>query len=162
MKLEIYNSVNDAAAVRELVSAYRKNNRKIVFTNGCFDILHVGHLRYLKKAREMGDVLIIGLNSDSSVKKIKGSSRPFIHDMERAELLLGFSYVDHVIVFDSETPEELIKLVCPHFLVKGGDWAVKDIVGGDFVQRNGGRVTAIEFEEGLSTTGIIERILKSG
>jgi len=160
MKLEIYNNIADINAVRELALKYRDRGKKVVFTNGCFDVLHAGHLRYLQKARKLGDVLFIGLNSDASVKRLKGNSRPIIQCMERAELLLGFSCVDHVIVFEEDTPENLIKIVNPQILVKGGDWDVKDIVGSTHVIKNGGSVKTIEYEEGHSTSEIIEKIVQ--
>jgi len=132
---------------------------KIVFTNGCFDILHVGHLRYLKDARELGDKLIVGLNSDSSIKKLKGDLRPIVPEDERREMLLGLKSVDEVVIFSEETPFNLINLIKPNVLVKGGDWPVDKIIGSDIVLANGGEVLSLPFHEGKSTTGTIERIL---
>ncbi len=141
------------------VEGARKNSKKIVFTNGCFDILHVGHLRYLQDAKNLADYLIIGLNSDSSVKSLKGEQRPIVNELERAEMLLGLKAVDEVVIFSEETPIKLIKAIKPDFLCKGGDWAIDQIVGADFVQSYDGKVLSLPFIEGKSTTGIIERIL---
>ena len=143
----------------DLVKSARKNSKKIVFTNGCFDILHVGHLRYLQDAKNLADFLIIGLNSDSSVKSLKGEKRPIVNELERAEMLLGLSAVDAVAIFSEPTPINLIESVKPDFLCKGGDWAIDKIVGASFVQSYGGKVLSLPFIEGKSTTGIIERIL---
>ncbi|HMA68696.1 MAG TPA: D-glycero-beta-D-manno-heptose 1-phosphate adenylyltransferase [Candidatus Mcinerneyibacterium sp.] len=140
---------------------FEKINGKKVFTNGCFDILHVGHVRYLKKAREMGDCLIIGLNSDSSVRRIKGDKRPIVPEDERAEMLLSLEYVDYVVFFEEETPYLLIKDIKPDILVKGGDWDVKDIVGSDLVKKAGGTVKNISYIDGKSTTNIINKILEN-
>lgn len=140
------------------LDAKRARGMKIVFTNGCFDIIHAGHVSYLEKARALGDCLVLGLNSDSSVKKIKGPDRPVNDERARASVLSAFSCIDHISIFQEETPLELIRKVRPDVLVKGGDWAVEDIVGADFVQSTGGAVYSIPFEEGFSTTGIIEKI----
>ncbi len=132
-------------------------SKEIVFTNGCFDILHVGHLTYLEKARSKGDVLVIGLNSDQSISRIKGPTRPIIEEKLRARLLAGLTCVDFVVQFDEDTPLELIKAIRPHILIKGADWAVDKIVGGDFVLEHGGRVETIDLVEGLSTSKIIQK-----
>ncbi len=145
----------------ELVEQARKDSKKIVFTNGCFDILHVGHLRYLKEARNLGDYLVLGLNSDSSVKALKGEQRPIVNEEERAEMLLGLEAVDAVAIFSEPTPLNLIKSVKPDFLCKGGDWSVDQIVGGDFVQSYDGKVLSLPFIDGKSTTNIIESITNS-
>src|SRR6056297_926342 len=140
---------------------FQKLNDKIVFTNGCFDILHVGHVRYLNKAKQLGDILVIGLNSDSSVKIIKGEKRPIIPEKERAEMLLALKAVDYVVIFEEETPYSLIKEINPDILVKGGDWDIKDIVGGKIVKKNGGMVKNINYVNGKSTTNIIDKILEN-
>jgi len=145
--------------VERLSKKLKKDNKRIVFTNGCFDIIHKGHISYLKKAREMGDVLIIGLNSDSSIKRIKGEKRPILPQDERAFILSALEMVDYVVIFDEDTPYELIKIVKPDILVKGGDWNINNIVGKDIVESYGGKVLNIPFVEGKSTTNIIERIL---
>ncbi|MFP4107474.1 MAG: D-glycero-beta-D-manno-heptose 1-phosphate adenylyltransferase [Desulfonatronovibrio sp.] len=134
---------------------------KIVFTNGCFDILHSGHVDYLEQARGMGDFLVVGLNSDESVKRLKGSGRPVNTVQDRARVLAGLACVDFVLVFEQDTPYELIKIVRPGVLVKGGDWPVHTIVGRDIVEGLGGRVLSIELSPGCSTTSIISRIKNS-
>jgi len=138
----------------------KEEKKLVVFTNGCFDILHAGHASYLLEARKMGDFLFVGLNSDSSVKKIKGEKRPVIPQNERAFLLASLSFVDAVIIFDDDTPLELIRLLLPDILVKGADWSPENIVGRDVVEANGGCVKTVPLVEGLSTSNIIEKILK--
>lgn len=133
---------------------------KTVFTNGCFDVLHVGHVRYLQDARNMGDRLVVGLNSDSSVKKLKGPLRPIHTEEERKEMLLSLSCIDEVFIFDEETPLRLIKEVKPDILVKGGDWPVESIVGADFVMERGGTVHSLPFHEGYSSTNTIQKIVE--
>ncbi len=144
--------------VKELCARYRADGKKIVFTNGCFDILHAGHVKYLTKAAQFGDVLILGLNSDQSVKCIKGEKRPVIRQGHRADVLSALFCVDHVVVFDEPDPRRLIEAICPDVLVKGADWPEDEILGGDFVKQHGGRVERIVLEPGISTTRIIERI----
>ncbi len=133
---------------------------KVVFTNGCFDVLHVGHVRYLKDARAMGDKLVVGLNSDASVKRLKGALRPIHTQDERKEMLLSLSCIDEVMIFDEDTPLRLIQEVKPDVLVKGGDWAVESIVGADFVMQNGGSVHSLPFHEGYSSTNTIQKIVE--
>ena len=140
------------------IDRFKKDGQKIVFTNGCFDILHIGHARYLFKARELGDFLIVAVNSDRSVKAIKGPERPVINENERAEMLAALGCVDMTVIFDEDTPYEIIKILVPDVLVKGGDWKAEDIVGADIVKKAGGEIKSITFVEGSSTTGIIERI----
>ena len=143
-----------------VVSRLKKEGTKIVFTNGCFDIIHVGHIRCLKEARELGDVLIVGLNSDTSTRMIKGEHRPVIPEHERAEILAAIEYVDYVTLFSDKTPYELIKRILPDVLVKGGDWPVDEIVGKDIVEKNGGKVVSVPFHTGSSSTSIIKTIKK--
>ena len=131
---------------------------KTVFTNGCFDILHKGHVELLRKAREYGDQLVVGINSDASVRKNKGPERPIIPEMDRLLLLTELSSVDAVFIFEEETPIELIKKIKPDVLVKGGDWGEEEIVGSEFVKSYGGKVYRIPYIEGCSTTSIIEKI----
>ena len=138
----------------------RSAGRTVVFTNGCFDLLHVGHVRYLESAKALGNVLIIGINSDPSVRGLKGPLRPILPLEERAEILSGLGCVDYVTVFDEPTPLELITLIQPHVLVKGGDWTREDVVGRDVVEGSGGEVVILPFVPGSSTTNIIETILK--
>ncbi|WP_448588601.1 D-glycero-beta-D-manno-heptose 1-phosphate adenylyltransferase [Thermocrinis sp.] len=137
-----------------------RGKKKIVFTNGCFDILHAGHADYLRKAKSLGDILIVGINSDASVRKIKGEKRPILPQDMRAYLLDSLKPVDYVVFFEEETPIELIKAIRPDVLVKGADWEVDKIVGADFVLSYGGRVERIEFSFDISTSKVIERILR--
>lgn len=143
--------------------AFLKNieGKKLVFTNGCFDILHRGHVSYLNSARAEGDYLIVGLNSDASVKRLKGDSRPINDEDDRKFVLENLSAVDFVEIFEEDTPLELIKQVCPNILVKGGDWKPEQIVGSDFVLSHGGEVKSLTFIAGKSTTGTIEKIIKT-
>ncbi|MGB9771854.1 MAG: D-glycero-beta-D-manno-heptose 1-phosphate adenylyltransferase [Candidatus Kapaibacteriota bacterium] len=134
--------------------------KKIVFTNGCFDLLHIGHVKYLAEAKNLGDVLVVGLNSDDSVRRLKGDNRPLTPQKERAEILDALKPIDFVVIFDDDTPLELIKIVKPDVLAKGGDYKPEDIVGADFVKNCGGNVVVIPFVEGKSTTSIIEKIKK--
>jgi len=140
--------------------AAKRRKKKVVFTNGCFDILHAGHVRYLKKARSLGDILVVGLNSDHSVRLIKGETRPIVPQKERAEVLSALECVDYVVLFNDATPEKLIKAVMPDVLAKGADWAARDIVGGEAVRKNGGKVARITLVKGRSTTNIIKRVLE--
>lgn len=142
----------------ENIAYQKKQGKKVVFTNGCFDILHVGHVRYLSEARKLGDALVVGLNSDSSVRGLKGETRPIVPEEERKEMLLALKVVDFVCIFAEDTPLELIKKVHPDVLVKGGDWQVSQIVGADFVLAQGGEVLSLSFHEGHSTTDIVSKI----
>lgn len=146
--------------LKQIRCAARRLGQTVVFTNGCFDLLHAGHVHYLNAARRQGDVLIVGLNSDASVRGIKGEFRPVVPEEQRAEVLAGLGAVDHVVVFDEPDPLALITALAPDVLVKGGDWAEADIVGADAVKRHGGRVVRIAVREGVSTSGIIARILE--
>ncbi|MBN1625914.1 MAG: D-glycero-beta-D-manno-heptose 1-phosphate adenylyltransferase [Deltaproteobacteria bacterium] len=143
---------------RKEVEELKSVGKKIVFTNGCFDILHVGHARYLQEAKGLGDYLIVAVNSDRSVRAIKGPKRPVVSQDERAEMLAALGFVDAVVIFDEETPLKVIECLVPDVLVKGGDWRHEDIVGGDVVLAAGGEVRSIAFVEGVSTTGIIKKI----
>jgi rfaE bifunctional protein nucleotidyltransferase chain/domain len=138
----------------------KSKGKKIVFTNGCFDILHRGHVEYLSKAKELGDVLIVGLNSDSSVKMIKGDKRPIVPQEDRAFILSNLSFVDYVVIFDEPTPYELISKIVPDVLVKGSDWSQENVVGRDIVEANGGKVVLIEIVPGRSTTNVIKTIIE--
>tara|TARA_B100000674_G_C37948074_1_gene965886 strand:- start:1802 stop:2272 length:471 start_codon:yes stop_codon:yes gene_type:complete len=140
---------------------WRMKNQKTVFTNGCFDILHVGHARYLKEAAALGDLLIVGLNTDESVRNLKGCNRPIVPENERAEMLCHLEVVNAVVLFGEQTPLKLIEALNPQVLVKGGDWSVEDIVGSDIVLKNGGLVKSLSLIEGRSTTNIVDKILKS-
>ena len=138
----------------------KKENKKVVFTNGCFDLLHRGHIEYLKKAKRLGDILIVGLNSDSSVRKIKGQGRPIQKQADRAAILDSLYFVDYVCIFNELSPFKLISKLTPDILVKGGDWKVKDIVGKGIVESHGGKVLSIKMVKGKSTRNIIQTILK--
>ena len=144
---------------RRQIEAWRAAGEKIVFTNGVFDLLHRGHVEYLEESRALGDRLVVGVNSDASVRRIKGPERPLVPAEERAELLAALACVDLALVFDEDTPERLIREVEPDVLVKGGDWTPDRIVGRDFVEARGGRVLNVPLRAGLSTTALIERIV---
>lgn len=144
--------------MQRLAGQYRDRGERIVFTNGCFDILHAGHVTYLARAKACGDILVVGLNSDVSVRSIKGEKRPVVPEGQRACVISALAAVDHVVLFDAPDPESLIKAVVPHVLVKGADWPENRIIGADFVKSRGGRVERIAFEQDVSTTRIIERI----
>jgi D-beta-D-heptose 7-phosphate kinase/D-beta-D-heptose 1-phosphate adenosyltransferase len=143
-----------------IIKNLRAKGNRIVFTNGCFDLLHIGHIRYLEKAKTLGDILVVGVNSDSSVRKTKGPKRPVLPVKERTEILSGLECVDYVTIFDEIDPLKLITSLKPNVLVKGGDWAKEQIVGREVVERSGGEVVAIPFIKGASTSNLIETILK--
>ena len=142
------------------INKIKSEGKKIVFTNGCFDLLHVGHIKYLFQAKDLGDILIIGLNSDKSVKKLKGNNRPINSFEDRAKLLAALKSVDLVIMFEEQTPENLIKEIIPDVLVKGGDYDIEEIVGYQTVIDNGGQVKTLSFYEGYSSTNYIDKINK--
>jgi D-beta-D-heptose 7-phosphate kinase/D-beta-D-heptose 1-phosphate adenosyltransferase len=144
--------------IGEASATWRAAGLTVVFTNGCFDLIHPGHVRYLQEARAQGDLLVVGINTDGSVTGLKGPGRPILNLEERSEVLLELRSVDAVVPFAEETPLELIRRVRPHVLVKGGDWAVQDIVGREIVQADGGKVLSLPFHPGTSTTDIIRRI----
>ena len=148
-----YNKIVDRTNIKEIIAGLKKEGKKIVFTNGCFDILHVGHIRYLRETKKLGDILVLGLNADASVSRIK-PGRPVVSETQRAEVLSALSMIDYIVLFHEDTPYELIKEVGPDVLVKGADWAKEDIVGSDLVRE----VRTIEFVEGISTSEIIKRI----
>lgn len=142
----------------EELAARRTGGARVVFTNGCFDLLHVGHIRYLQQARRRGDLLVVGINSDDSVRRLKGPSRPVQPEQDRAEILGGLECVDYVVSFDQDTPITVIEHLRPDVLVKGADWPVDQIVGREVVEGSGGRVETITYVEGISTSALIERI----
>jgi D-beta-D-heptose 7-phosphate kinase/D-beta-D-heptose 1-phosphate adenosyltransferase len=146
--------------LHRIVEDLKKKGKRIVFTNGCFDLLHLGHIRYLEKAKSLGDILVVGVNSDRSVQSLKGPERPILPEEERAEILSGLECVDYITLFDELTPLELISSLEPHILVKGGDWAKETTVGREVVERSGGEVVILPFVEGSSTSNLIETILK--
>lgn len=144
----------------EEVRSLKHNGQRIVFTNGCFDLIHPGHIAYLQAARRLGDVLIVGLNSDRSVRELKGAARPILTEGERAIVLSGLESVSFITIFDESTPLSLIRAILPDVLVKGGDWGLSEIVGRKEVEDAGGNVVALPYEAGYSTSEIIDRILK--
>ena len=150
-------------SIKELVEIrnnLKNENKKVVFTNGCFDILHAGHVDYLTKAKEKGDILIVAVNSDASVKRIKGALRPIVPQHERAFIISFLKPVDYVVIFEEDTPYEMIKQLVPDVLVKGEDWSIGNIVGRDIIETNGGKVESIKFVNNRSTTNIIKTILE--
>jgi D-beta-D-heptose 7-phosphate kinase / D-beta-D-heptose 1-phosphate adenosyltransferase len=146
--------------LQRIIEDLKAKGKRIVFTNGCFDLLHLGHIRYLEKAKFLGDILVVGVNSDRSVQSLKGPERPILPEEERAEILSGLECVDYITLFDEPTPLELISSLQPHILVKGGDWAKETTVGREVVERSGGEVVILPFVEGSSTSNLIETILK--
>jgi|SRR5690554_686539 D-beta-D-heptose 7-phosphate kinase/D-beta-D-heptose 1-phosphate adenosyltransferase len=153
----IDSKLKSVETIEEMAAKLRAWDKKVVFTNGCFDIIHSGHVKYLFEAKSLGDILIIGLNSDNSVKRLKGNSRPINRQDDRAYVLSALIMVDYIVIFEEDTPYDLIKRINPDFLVKGGDWPVKDIVGSDIVLASGGTVKSLPYHAGHSTTGIIEK-----
>jgi len=154
------SKIKNKDVLTEISAAECAKGRKVVFTNGCFDLLHAGHVKYLQAARHLGDLLILGLNSDASVRRLKGPKRPLIHEEERAHILAALDCIDYVCLFDEDTPLELITALKPHILVKGGDYTPDGVVGKEIVEAHGGRVELIPFVDGKSTTGIIEKVLE--
>ncbi|HEY5327830.1 MAG TPA: D-glycero-beta-D-manno-heptose 1-phosphate adenylyltransferase [Mucilaginibacter sp.] len=154
----LLDKIRDLPLLKSVVSGWKQNCEKVVFTNGVFDVLHIGHITYLAKAAELGDKLIIGLNSDSSVKRIKGENRPVNNQNNRAALLAALFFVDAIVVFDDDTPFNLITALMPDVLVKGADYSIENIVGAKEVIANGGEVKTINFVEGYSSTSIIEKL----
>lgn len=155
------NKIVLQSEIAAIAAEKRAENKQIVFTNGCFDILHAGHVNYLAAAAAQGDLLILGLNSDQSVRRIKGEKRPVVSQGHRAQVVAALACVDYVVIFDEPDPEALIKMVKPHVLAKGADWAEDEIIGGDFVKQNGGRVARIILEPDISTSLIIEKIVNT-
>lgn len=148
----------DIEELKHKLAQWRIKSDRIVFTNGCFDILHVGHVHTLREALKLGDKLIVGLNSDASVSRLKGKERPIVNQEDRSEMLAAFEMVDAVVIFDEDTPEQLIRAIEPDVLCKGGDWSVDQIVGGEFVQSYGGQVVSVPFIPGNSSSNLIDKI----
>ncbi len=155
------DKIKDLAAAKDLVSRWKREGKKVVFTNGCFDILHLGHVDYLEHARDLGDRLVLGLNTDDSIGRFKGPNRPIQDQISRAHVLASLQSIDLVVFFNEDTPLRLISELLPDVLVKGSDYLAENIVGADVVKRNGGVVKTIEFVPGYSTTRIIEKIKKT-
>lgn len=156
--MDIPKLAPDVATLRDRLAPLRARGGRVVFTNGCFDLVHPGHVRYLASARALGDALVVGLNDDASVRRLKGPGRPILAAAERAEVLAALAAVDHVIFFADDTPRALIAALRPDVLVKGADWAPADIVGADEVRAVGGRVERIDLVPGVSTTELLRRI----
>ena len=154
----LFSKISKLSSLKTQVKEWKSEGKKVVFTNGVFDLLHIGHITYLSKAAELGDKLIIGLNADSSVKRIKGDSRPINPQDSRAALLASFFFVDAVVVFEEDTPLNLITALMPDILIKGADYTIDNIVGAKEVLANGGEVETITFVEGYSSTSIIQKI----
>ena len=147
--------------MKSIVARLKARGKKVVFTNGCFDILHVGHIRYLRRARKHGDILIVGMNTDRSVKQIKGEKRPIVPEKERAEVLSALEFVDYVVLFDDPDPLALIESLRPSVLVKGADWPKEKIVGREVVEKTGGKVIRVPLVRGASSSGVIEKVIKA-
>jgi rfaE bifunctional protein nucleotidyltransferase chain/domain len=154
----MHNKIKTVQELQPLLGILRSAGKKIVFTNGCFDLIHTGHTRYLSMARSFGDVLIVAVNSDASVRRIKGDKRPITTEADRMETLAALESVQYVVLFDEPDPHRIISELQPDVLVKGGDWPVEKIIGRDIVEARGGKVISVGYIEGASTTGIIERI----
>lgn len=153
------NRILERKQAAELIQELKNQGKKVVFTNGCFDILHVGHLRYLEQAREQGDLLIVGVNSDDSVKRLKGPTRPINCELDRAEMLAGLKAVDYTVIFTEDTPVEVIDELKPSIHVKGGDYKKEDLPETEVVERNGGEVRILMLVDGKSTTNVVNKIL---
>lgn len=159
----LQNKIFTLPSLQKQLRIWRLQGKKIVFTNGCFDLLHYGHIHYLSRAADLGNILIVGLNSDASVKKLnKGSARPLQDENSRAAILASLGFVSAVVIFEEDTPYDLIKMTGPDILVKGGDWKAENIVGYDIVNAKGGQVLSLEFIDGFSTTGIEKKIWATG
>ena len=156
--LNAVDKILDRNALKQKVDALRRSGKRVVFTNGCFDLLHIGHVRYLQEARKQGDCLVVAVNSDSSVQQIKEPGRPVIPERQRAEVVAALGFVDWVTIFDEPDPLVLIELLRPNVLVKGGDWPEEKIVGAEEVKRSGGKVLTIPLESASSTTAVIKKI----
>ena len=158
--MDIQSKIMDPQVLAGRLEGLRSAGKHVVFTNGCFDILHIGHIRYLSAARNEGDLLVVGLNSDQSVRLIKGKRRPIVAQDQRLEILASLQVVDYVTFFDEPDPLKLIRLLKPTILVKGADWSADEIIGADFVKSRGGRVVRVPLVQGASTSSVIERIVK--
>lgn len=148
------------AQLKKIAQNLKRRRKKIVFTNGCFDILHFGHIKYLEQAKQKGDILIVGLNSDRSVRKIKGKARPLTKQKQRAHILSALTFIDFIVIFNEKTPYRLINELRPNILVKGGDWSKDKIVGRDIVRKYNGKVITLPYVRGFSTAGLIKKILR--
>jgi D-beta-D-heptose 7-phosphate kinase/D-beta-D-heptose 1-phosphate adenosyltransferase len=154
------DKIKDLKQLKKIISHLKSEGKKIVFTNGCFDLLHYGHIKYLERAKSFGDILIVAVNSDSSMKRLKGENRPINNQRDRAMVLASLEFVDFVTIFEDLTPYRLISNLRPDYLIKGGDWRKEDIVGKDLVEAYGGKVRVIPFVKNYSTTNLIRRIIQ--
>lgn len=152
--------IQKSEEIKKIVSGLKAKHKRIVFTNGCFDLLHYGHTKYLQEAKKKGDILIVGINSDASVRRIKGAKRPIVNEKNRSRLIASLESVDYVVLFNEDTPVKIINLIKPDVLVKGADWHKNNIVGSDIVLNYGGHVSTINFLKGYSTTNLIKKIAK--
>ncbi len=152
--------IKNLKELKNIINRLKYRGKKIVFTNGCFDILHYGHIKYLEDAKKKGDILVVGVNSDSSIKRIKGAARPIVNQRDRLRIIAALESVDYVVLFKENTPLKIIKLLRPDVLVKGADWKKKDIVGSNFVLSYGGKICTINLIRGRSTTNLIKKIAK--
>jgi rfaE bifunctional protein nucleotidyltransferase chain/domain len=157
---ELKTKLKSLEIIKNEINALQQQGKKIVFTNGCFDILHAGHVDIFQQARNLGDALVVAVNSDISIKKIKGEKRPVVPQAQRMQVLAALEAIDYVVIFEEENPLKIIKEIQPDILVKGGDWPVETIVGREIVEKKGGKVLSIPLMEGISTTNIIEEVKK--
>ncbi len=153
--------IKSLAELKKILVGLKKKGKRVVFTNGCFDILHYGHVMYLEASKKKGDILIVAVNNDASVKRIKGLKRPLVKEKDRANIIAALESVNYVVIFSEDTPLEIIKKLKPDILIKGSDWTDKPIVGADFVKASGGKVAVIKLAKGRSTTGIIRKIIET-
>lgn len=158
-QMEYIKKIQDIKKVEKIIRRLKSDGKKIVFTNGCFDLVHPGHIRYLYEAKNLGDFLVVAINDDCSVKRIKGPKRPIMSEKARAEIIASLGCVDVVLIFSEDTPENVIRLLIPDILVKGADWKEDEIVGADIVKDAGGKVITIPYVQGYSTSSIINRII---
>ena len=157
--LEILNSkILDKERLLVKLSDWKEENKKIVFTNGCFDLIHLGHIEVIARSADLGDILIIGVNTDNSIKRLKGKNRPIVEEISRAKQLAALEFVDAVVFFDQDTPIDLIKMINPNIITKGGDYNTDQVIGNDIVTQNDGEVVIIPLTQGYSTTSILEKI----
>ena len=156
--LNVSDKVKSLDELKAITAAARTNGKITVFTNGCFDLIHRGHIYLLREAKALGDLLVVAVNSDRSVKAIKGPTRPILAETDRLELIAAMEMVNYVLLFDEPDPSDIISILLPNILVKGGDWSAEEVVGGDLVQRNGGKVVVVPYLKGFSTTEIIAKI----
>ena len=157
--LEILNSkILDKERLLVKLTDWKEENKKIVFTNGCFDLIHLGHIEIIARSADLGDILIIGVNTDNSIKKLKGKNRPIVEEISRAKQLAALEFVDAVVLFDQDTPIDLIKMINPNIITKGGDYNTDQVIGNDIVTQNDGEVIIIPLTQGYSTTSILEKI----